>query len=260
MKNYRKYGEPPFGAAVLHGGPGAAGEMAPVARELSARQGILEPLQTAATLNGQIRELKNVLLKQCQPPVTIIGFSWGAWLGWLLAARHPELVGKLILVSSGPFEEKYAGGSIMSTRMQRLDEAEQAETLTLLRKLEDPDAGNDDAALSRFGELMTVADSYDLQDDTDATVACRAKIFRGVWPQASQLRSSGKLLATGKNIRCPVVAIHGDHDPHPATGVSRPLSPILKDFRLILLEKCGHYPWRERQARDEFHNILRKEL
>ncbi|MHA2061833.1 MAG: alpha/beta fold hydrolase, partial [Candidatus Sifarchaeia archaeon] len=35
MKNLRIYGNKPFNIAVLHGGPGAPGEMAPVARELS---------------------------------------------------------------------------------------------------------------------------------------------------------------------------------------------------------------------------------
>jgi len=50
MKNLRKYGEAPFKVAVIHGGPGAPGEMAPVARELSSVSGVLEPLQTATTI------------------------------------------------------------------------------------------------------------------------------------------------------------------------------------------------------------------
>ncbi len=33
MKNLRTYGAAPFGIAVVHGGPGAPGQMAPVARE-----------------------------------------------------------------------------------------------------------------------------------------------------------------------------------------------------------------------------------
>ena len=33
MKNLRKYGKPPFNVAVIHGGPGVPGEMAPVARD-----------------------------------------------------------------------------------------------------------------------------------------------------------------------------------------------------------------------------------
>ncbi|HLD19625.1 MAG TPA: hypothetical protein VJB93_00015 [Patescibacteria group bacterium] len=35
MKHIRIYGKAPFGVAILHGGPGATGEMRPVAEELS---------------------------------------------------------------------------------------------------------------------------------------------------------------------------------------------------------------------------------
>ena len=57
-----------------------------------------------------------------------------------------------------------------------------------------------------------------------------------------------------------IIAIHGDHDPQPAEGVQRPLSRIIKDFRFILLEKCGHKPWVERSARDRFYTILKSEI
>ena len=46
-QNLRTYGMPPFDVAVLHGGPGTAGGMAPLARELALRHGVLEPLQTS---------------------------------------------------------------------------------------------------------------------------------------------------------------------------------------------------------------------
>ena len=58
MMKLRTYGRPPFGVAVIHGGPGARGEMAPVARELAPDGGVLEPLQTKTTLQGQIEELR----------------------------------------------------------------------------------------------------------------------------------------------------------------------------------------------------------
>jgi hypothetical protein len=38
------------------------------------------------------------------------------------------------------------------------------------------------------------------------------------------------------------------------------LSNVLKDFRFILLKKCGHKPWIERHARVEFYKILQEEL
>jgi len=61
MKNFRTYGKTPSTVAVIHGGPGVAGEMAPVAREISRSHGVLESFQTERTLTGQIAELKNVL-------------------------------------------------------------------------------------------------------------------------------------------------------------------------------------------------------
>ncbi len=104
MKNLRKYGNKPFNVAVIHGGPGAPGEMAPVARELSSVRGVLEPLQTATTVEGQVQELKAVLEKNGDLPVTLIGFSWGAMLSFIFTARYPSFVKKLILIGSGAYE------------------------------------------------------------------------------------------------------------------------------------------------------------
>ncbi len=107
MINIRKYGNPPFSVAVIHGGPGAPGEMAPVARELSSRWGVLEPLQTQASIDGQIEELKTVLEQNANLPVTLIGWSWGSFLSYIFASKYPSYVKKLILVSSGPFDATY---------------------------------------------------------------------------------------------------------------------------------------------------------
>jgi len=134
MKNLRKYGNAPFNVAVLHGGPGAPGEMAPVARELSSAKGVLEPLQTATTIEGQIGELRDVLAKNGDLPVTLIGWSWGAWLSFVFAANYPAFVRKLILIGSGPFEEKYAL-KIMDDRLSRLSIEEKTETLYLIKNL-----------------------------------------------------------------------------------------------------------------------------
>lgn len=85
-------------------------------------------------------------------------------------------------------------------------------------------------------------------------------IFQAVWGEAQELRRSGELLKLGQYIRCPVVAIHGDHDPHPAAGVEIPLGRTVKNFRFILLENCGHEPWIERIAREKFYKIVKEEL
>lgn len=259
MKNLRKYGSEPFKVAVIHGGPGAPGEMAPVARELSSTWGVLEPLQTAATLEGQVRELKDVLERNGALPTTLIGHSWGAWLSFISAASYPSLVKKLILIGSGPFEEKYVA-SIEATRLSRLSEEERVETLSLIETLDDSTIKDKNKLMARFGELMSKADSYDPLPHDSEGLEFQYDINKSVWEGAKELRSSGKLLELGNRIQCPVIAIHGDYDPHPSEGVKVPLSATLKDFRFILLEKCGHYPWFERSARDKFYDILKNEV
>jgi pimeloyl-ACP methyl ester carboxylesterase len=64
----------------------------------------------------------------------------------------------------------------------------------------------------------------------------------------------------GRQVVCPVVALHGDGDPHPAAGVREPLTGVLKDFQFILLRDCGHTPWIERRAKEAFYDILRAQL
>jgi len=259
MKNLRTYGNSPFNVAIIHGGPGAAGEMAPVARELKSGRGVLEPLQTAASLKGQIEELRTVLRNNGDLPVFLVGFSWGAWLSFIFAANYPTFVKKLILIASGPFKEKYAA-RIQETRLNRLSEKERTEVKPLLEVLDNPAAEDKSETFARFGALFSKADAYDPIMHESEAIDCQVDIFQSVWKEAAELRRSGKLTELGGHIKCPVVAIHGDYDPHPAEGVQKPLSAILKSFRLILLKNCGHMPWIERQARDEFYRILKEEL
>jgi pimeloyl-ACP methyl ester carboxylesterase len=262
VKTLRTYGKPPFSVAVIHGGPGGGGEMAPLARRLSSGRAVLEPIQTAISLEGQVQELRTVLEKHGDLPITLIGFSWGAWLSFIVAARHPDVVGKLVLVGSGPFEAKYVM-KLRETRLGRLTEEERAEFESIIRALGDAATKDKDHLLARVKALASETDEYDpISEETQEadSVGIRGDIFQGVWRDASELRSTGKLLELGRCITCPVVAIHGDYDPHPAEGVKEPLFAVLKDFRFILLKNCGHMPWIERQARAEFYRILEQEL
>ena len=259
MVHLRRYGAAPYGVVVVHGGPGAGGEMAPVARTLASTWGVLEPLQTATTLHGQVQELGAALQAHADLPATLVGFSWGAWLSLLVAVRYPDRVGKVILVGAGPFEDAYVA-TLTETRMSRLTAAERAAYDAAIETLGDPHAADHDAALARLGALAAKTDAYapvSAAPESGAPVGPRGDIYRQVWEAAAALRSSGKLLALAAQVRCPVVAIHGDHDPHPAAGVQEPLSRTLGDFRFVLLERCGHRPWTERYAAEAFYAALR---
>jgi len=259
MENLRTYGTSPFSVAVVHGGPGAAGEMAPVGRRLGLKRGVLEPLQTARTLDGQVEELKQVLEKAAVFPVTVIGFSWGAWLCFILAARYPVPIRKLILVSSGPFDESFAAG-ISTTRFSRLSAHQRERAGALFEQFATPESEDKNRVFASIGKLFAKTDAYDPVVDKPEPIEYRADIFEHVWPEAAEMRRSGKLLDLASRITCPVVAIHGDYDPHPGEGVRSPLTGRLERFRFDLLERCGHTPWIERHARERFFRILESEL
>jgi pimeloyl-ACP methyl ester carboxylesterase len=232
--------------------------MAPVGRELASRRGVLEPIQTAATLDGQIEELRLVLDREAAGPRALVGYSWGAWLSFLVAARHPALVQALVLVGAPPFEERFVA-ELDARRRGRLAAAERGEFDRLVRLRREQAAVCSDADLARLGALAAKADAVDplpWESEAQDRVAPRGVVFSSVWPAAAALRRSGALLSAGRDVACPVVAIHGDSDPHPAAGVKGPLSSVLADFRFIELRECGHTPWLERRARVQFYSVL----
>jgi pimeloyl-ACP methyl ester carboxylesterase len=85
-------------------------------------------------------------------------------------------------------------------------------------------------------------------------------LYRAVWAEASAVRDSNELLNQAVKIQCPVVAIHGDYDSHPAKGVEEPLNKMLNNFKMIFLTNCGHTPWKEKLASDRFYSVLKDEI
>jgi pimeloyl-ACP methyl ester carboxylesterase len=258
----RLYGKEPFIIAVVHGGPGAPGSVAPVAKEMSQYFGVLEPLQTKTTVKGQVDELFNELSVYASFPITLIGHSWGAWLSVIFTNKYPDSINKLILVGSGPFEEKYVD-DLDNTRKNRLTKKESEEYVSALKRLNNPNITIKNKQIARLGQLAAKTDNYcvvesaiEFMDEISADVST----YQSVWAEAAAMRKSGELLAIASKIKCPVVAIHGDYDPHPQEGVKMPLEENLKDFRFIMLNNCGHSPWKEKYAKAEFFGILKNEL
>ena len=86
----RAYGNAPYRVALLQGGPGAPGTLAPLAHRLSRFGGVLEHLQTQYDLPSLLHNISEEL----SPfgPVVVAGHSWGAWLGLWTAALCPAQV------------------------------------------------------------------------------------------------------------------------------------------------------------------------
>jgi pimeloyl-ACP methyl ester carboxylesterase len=259
MNNYRTWGKPPFQVAVIHGGPGTPGYVAPIARELAKNTGVLEPLETKDSIDGQVEELADVLKKHGNTPVVLIGHSWGATLSYLTTARYPGLIKRLILIGTMPLEWKEVP-DFMPTWLSRLSEEERVELLSLAELTWDGAVEDKSEPMGRFIRLVVKAESYDLIPMKDEVLQYQLDINMSIGLEIRRLLEDGGLLKSSRLITCPVVAIQGDYDPRTAGDVRESLSCAHKDFKFILLEKCGHYPWMERYARDKFYEILRKEI
>ena len=105
----RTYGTTGPPVIVLHGGPGAPGYMAPVARALADSFQVLEPFQRGSggeplTVARHISDLHQVVTSCCaQGQPALVGHSWGAMLALFYAAAHPGSVSSLVLIGCGTF-------------------------------------------------------------------------------------------------------------------------------------------------------------
>lgn len=249
----------PYRVCLIHGGPGAPGTLAPLARVLSGDTGILEPFQTAGSIKGQLEELDNIIGKAADMPVILIGHSWGAWLSLLYTADFPGKVIKLIMISSGAFTEEYAS-QVSQTRISRLSQREKTKLGTLEQALIDPFYTDKNGLMREYSILMHKTDSYDPLPFQDNCIAYQPDILLSVWAEAEEMRKEGSLIAKADAVACPVVIFHGDYDPHPWQGVVGPIKDRIKNVRYFLLKKCGHEPWQEKHARNEFFTLLKQEI
>lgn len=258
MNTCREYGNPPYRVIVLHGGPGAPGCCAGICRGLAPSFGVLEHLQRASSIDGLILELEEIIQHYELGQMVLIGHSFGAWLAYLFAARRPELVKKLLLVGCGPFEVKYLD-QLKRARWAKFTPEEQRALDEAIAQM-DSGAEMDPEKKTLFLRLID-ADHHCLRSDLEPDQSTFNETqHRALMNEFMPMRESGELLESACFIRCPVVAIHGRQDPHPWEGVGVPLKERLSDFRMILLDQCGHEPWRERYAHEEFFEVLRSEI
>ncbi len=246
----RLYGSAPYEAVLVHGGPGAIGELHGFAHKLSAMAqcGIVEALQSKYSVNGLIEELRGQIEENCCGRATLVGHSWGAWLAALLAAKYPFLVRRVVLIGCAPLKDEYVS-EISERRLKRLDKEDAAAFQRLL------DCMATDSDLARMPAVLERADNYCLEDAFGARET-DGEMYRRVWDEASAMRSSGELLALLSGIKCEICVIHGRFDPHPVRGVILPFSEVGVSVKAYVLDKCGHSPFLEKYSKDEFYRIL----
>ena len=256
----RDYGESGPLVILLHGGPGAPGPMAPVARGLAEGFRVLEPFQrgsggeplTVARHVADLRDLVESLPPEPRP--ALVGSSWGAMLALAFAAAHPDLAGPLVLIGCGTFDIG-ARARMREILDARMDDELRRRLANLAEECIDPDE-----RLRVQGRLILPLYSYDPNAGELELGACDARANRETWDDMVRLQQEGVYPAAFSAIRRPVLMLHGDADPHPGRRIQASLQPYLPQLEYREWERCGHYPWLERAAREEFFACLREWL
>jgi pimeloyl-ACP methyl ester carboxylesterase len=251
----RRHGETGPPVVVLHGGPGAQGSAWGLASGLARRFRVLEPLQRRSGLAPlsvarhveDLRALIEAELPGERPAV--VGHSWGAMLALAFGASHPGHASRLALVGCGTFDPGARAAL----------EAELARRMTprVRAALAEP-KGDADEALAALGVLIEPL--YTVEplppDPREPPLRCDARGHQEAWSDMEQAQALGLYPGAFAAIPYPVLMLHGAADPHPGPRIRDSLLPHLPQLEYRELANCGHYPWRERGAREAFFSSL----
>lgn len=248
---------------VLHGGPAAVGSARPLAQGLANEFRVLEPWQRGSgneplTVARHVADLHELIQLRCgRERPALVGESWGAMLALAYAAEHPDTAGPLVLVGCGTFDTA-SRARLMQTREQRITE----EMREHLRNLE-AECLQPAERVRRMQQVFSRADDYepiDRRTKQDEIPPFDLKAHTEAWNDMLRLQAEGVYPAVFERIKSPVLMLHGDYDPHPGRMIRAVLQRYMPQLEYHELARCGHSPWNERHARDEFFAVLRSWL
>lgn len=244
MVTFREYG-PRLGTpevVVLHGGPGAPGSAGALANLIADPARVLEPWQQATSVSEHIEDLRSFINVHCDAPPVLVGHSWGAMLALVFAAAHPSEVRSVCLVGSGTFDLPSRAVFKQALSAQLPDRSE---------------------ALPRTERVAMIDRVYEVdplpEDALDFTVFDE-RANEQSWNDMLRLQADGTYPAAFSTIAIPVLMLHGSADPHPGRMICDSLRAFLPQLEYRELDRCGHYPWHERAARDAFLRQVREWL
>ena len=251
----RRYGDSGPLVLVLHGGPAAVGDAAPVAKGLSESFRAVEPWQSGSggssvTVARHIADLHELAVDLGgDSPVAIVGHSWGAMLALCYAAEHPSNAGPIVLVGCGAFDQ-----SSRSTMQAIIEERMDDDLRERIRRLSNETTDPAERFIKTFKLTRQVFDFDPIgrYAEKEEFEPFDLKAHDETWIDMRRLQDDGTYPKAFAAIKSPVLMMHGQFDPHPGKMIRDSLLPFLPQLEYREFERCGHSPWIEKSSRERF--------
>lgn len=161
---------------------------------------------------------------------TLAGWSLGAELALAVAARHPDKVGKLVLIAG------------TASFVQR-DGWPHAMPPATLSEFAAGIAADPDAMLPRF------VGGFNRGDRRAKAVTLQLLKQAGTWPANAVLRSGLNWLRDvdlrplANQVKAPTLLLHGANDPLMPLAAAEALAKLIPQAELVVLADCAHAPF-----------------
>ncbi len=258
---FRSYGVNGPTIILIHGGPGAPGNLAPIGRYFADDFRLFEPFQRSSsdlplTVDRHISDLHDFIRQHCpNEKPHLLGHSWGAMLTLAYAAEYCECVDSLILVGCGTFDSRHRK-ILKQTIQQRITPEIRAQLESIGNDIPNPDE-----RLAAMGKIIQPIYYYSLlPEEPDDEITPDARAHHQTWDDMINQQKQRRYPATFANIKNPVLMLHGDFDPHPGVQIRDQLIEYMPQLEYVEFANCGHYPWQESQTQDKFYQTVLRRL
>lgn len=243
---------------VIHGGPGLSQDyLLPYLNKLAENHFVIfydqrgcgrstgEINENTMHVSSFVSDIENIRRAFHFDKISILGHSWGGFLGMHYAIAHPEALKKLILSNTMPACSEDLGLFIQEYLKRTSPYQKELAKITSSREFQTGDTNT----IERFYRILfrtycykiEKADLLNLQFTPEASVK-GAKVSSLLRQNA--FKGSFNLSDSLKNLRIPTLIIHGDSDPVPHSAAQN-IHESIPESKYVLLKQCGHFPYVE---------------